>query len=113
MAPDYDKKVPDYDKKVAESEKKVPESDKKVPESEKKVPESEKVPESDKKYLKKAGRHIGRNVVQITMKMRTIVRITQIILLIIHLGTYVLEYSFTILIIFKQIYFIYTGPQWV
>ena len=41
------------------------------------TPESEKkVPESDKKYLKKAGGHIGRNVVQITMKMRTIVRIT-------------------------------------
>ena len=75
MAPDYDKKVPDYDKKV-------PEFEKKVPESEKKVPESGKVPESDKKYLKKAGGHIGRNVVQITMKMRTIVRITQIILII-------------------------------
>ena len=52
MAPDYDKKVPDHDKKV---------------------PESEKVPMSDKKYLKKAEGHIGRNVVQITMKMRTIV----------------------------------------
>ena len=68
MAPDYDKKVPDYHKKVPEFEKKVPESEKKVP-------------ESDKKYLKKAGGHIGRNIVQITMKMRTIVRITQIILL--------------------------------
>ena len=56
MAPDYDKKVPDYDKKVPESEKKVP--------------------ESDKKCLKKAGGHIGRNVVQIPMKMRTIVRIS-------------------------------------
>ena len=62
MAPDYDKKVPDY--------KKVPGSEKKVTESEKKVPES------NKKYLKKAGGHIGRNVVQITMKMRTILRIT-------------------------------------
>ena len=50
MAPDY-KKVPDYKKKV---------------------------PESDKKYLKKAGGHIGQNVVQITM-MRTIVRIILII----------------------------------
>ena len=39
-----------------------------------------KVPKSDKKYLKKAGGHIGRNVVQIIMKMRTIVRIIQIIL---------------------------------
>ena len=58
----------------------APDYDKKVPESEKKVSESEKVPESDKKYLKKAGPHTGRNVVQITMKMRTIVRITQIIL---------------------------------
>ena len=38
-----------------------------------------KVPESDKKYLKKAGGHIGPNVVQITMKMRTIVQIIQII----------------------------------
>ena len=66
MALDYDKKVPDYNKKVSESEKKVPESEKKVPVSE-------------KKYLKKAGGHIGRNVVQITMKMRTIVRIIQII----------------------------------
>ena len=45
MAPDYDKIVPDYDKKV---------------------PESEKVPESDKKYLKKAGGHIGWNVEQVT-----------------------------------------------
>ena len=44
------------------------------------VPESEKVPESDKKYLKKVGGHIDRNVVQITMKMRTIVRIIQIII---------------------------------
>ena len=68
MASDYDKKVPEFEKKV--------------PESEKKVPETEKVSESDKKYLKKAGGHIGRNVVQITMKMRTIVRITQIILII-------------------------------
>ena len=59
----------------------APDYDKKVPESEM-VPESEKVPESDKKYLKKAGGHIGRNVEQITMKMRTIVRITQIILII-------------------------------
>ena len=52
MAPDYDKKVP------------------------------EKVPEPDKKYLKKAEGHIGRNSVQNTMKMRTIVRIMQIILII-------------------------------
>ena len=58
----------------------APDYDKKVPEFEKKVPELEKVPESDKKYLKKAGRHIGRNVVQITMKMRTIVQIIQIML---------------------------------
>ena len=54
MAPDYDKKVPEFEKKV---------------------------PESDKKYLKKARGHISRNVVQITMKMRTIVRIMQIILI--------------------------------
>ena len=59
MAPDYDKKVPDYDKKIPEFEKKVP--------------------ESDKKYPKKVGGNIGRNVVQITLKMRKIVRITQII----------------------------------
>ena len=58
-----------------------PDYDKKVPEFEKKVPESEKVPESDKKYLKKVGGHIDRNVVQITIKMRTIVRITLIILI--------------------------------
>ena len=45
----------------------------------KKVPKSEKVPKSDKKYLKKAGEQIGRNVVQITMKVRIIVRIIQII----------------------------------
>ena len=51
MASDYDKKVPEFEKKV---------------------------PESEKKYLKKAGGHISRNVVQITMKMRTIVRIIQI-----------------------------------
>ena len=69
MAPDYDKKVPYYDKNV--------------PEFEKKVPESEKFPESDKKYLKNAGRCIGRNVVQRTLKMRTIVRIMQIKLMII------------------------------
>ena len=48
MASDYDKKVPEFEKKV---------------------------PESDKIYLKKAGGHIGRNVVQITVKMRTIVQI--------------------------------------
>ena len=54
-----DKKVPDYDNKVSEFEKKVP--------------DSKKVPESNKKYLKKAREHIGRNVVRITMKMRTIV----------------------------------------
>ena len=32
-----------------------------------------KVPEFDK-HLKKAGGHIGRNVVEITIKMKTIVR---------------------------------------
>ena len=57
--------VSEYDKKVLESEM---------------VPESEKVPDSHKKYFKKAGGHIGQNLVQITMKMRTIVRIIQIIL---------------------------------
>ena len=46
---------------------------KKVLEFEKKVPESEKVPDSGKKYLKKDGGHIDRNVVQITKKMWTIV----------------------------------------
>ena len=56
--------------------------DLKVPEFEKKVPEFETAPESDIKYLKKARGHISRNVVQITMKMRTIVRIIQIILII-------------------------------
>ena len=50
MAPDYDKKVPEFEKKV---------------------------PESDKKYLKKAGGNIDLNVVQITIKMRTLVRIIQ------------------------------------
>ena len=59
--------VSDYDKKVSEFEK--------APESEKKVPEFEKAPKSDKKYLKKARGHISRNVVQITIKMRTIVQI--------------------------------------
>ena len=68
MAPDYDNKFPDYDKKG--------------PELEKMVPMSEKVPESEKKYLKKAGGHIGRNVVYITMKMRTIIHIIQIIVII-------------------------------
>ena len=38
-------------------------------------------PDYDKKYLKKAGGHISRNVVQITIKMRTIVPIIQIIIL--------------------------------
>ena len=52
----------------------------KVPEFEKKVPEFEKASESDKKYLKKVGGHIGRKVEQITIKRRTIVRIIQIIL---------------------------------
>ena len=55
MAPDYDNKVSDYDEKVPESEKKVP--------------------ECEKKYMKKAGVHIGLNVVQITIKMRTIIQI--------------------------------------
>ena len=36
------------------------------------VRSSMKVPEFDK-HLKKAGRHIGRNVVEITIKMKTIV----------------------------------------
>ena len=55
--------------------------DKKVSEFEKKVPEFEKVPESDNKYLKMAGEHNDRNVVQIMIKLRTIVRIIQIILI--------------------------------
>ncbi len=33
----------------------------------------------DNKHLKKAGGHIGRNVVEITMKMKTIVRKTLMI----------------------------------
>ena len=33
-----------------------------APDYDKKVPEFEKAPESDKKYLKKAGGHIDRNV---------------------------------------------------
>ena len=37
------------------------------------VRSSMKVPEFDK-HLKKAGAHIGRNVVKITIKMKTIVR---------------------------------------
>ena len=39
---------------------------------------SVKVPEFDK-HLKKAGGHIGRNVVEITIKMKTIVRKTLMI----------------------------------
>ena len=39
------------------------------------VRSSVKVPEFDK-HLKKAGGHIGRNVVEITIKMKTIVRLT-------------------------------------
>ena len=38
-----------------------------------KVRSSVKVPEFDK-HLKKAGGHIGRNIVEITIKMTTIVR---------------------------------------
>ena len=41
------------------------------------VRSSEKVPEFDK-HLKKAGGHIGRNVVEITIKMKTIVKKTLI-----------------------------------
>ena len=37
------------------------------------VQSSGKVPEFDK-HLKKARRHIGRNVVEITMKMKTTIR---------------------------------------
>ena len=37
------------------------------------VRSSVKVPEFDK-HLKKAGGHIGRNVVEITIKMKTIIR---------------------------------------
>ena len=58
MAPDYDKKIHKFKKKV---------------------PKFKKAHESDKKYLKKAGGHISRNVVQITIKMWTIVQIIQII----------------------------------
>ena len=43
-APNYDMKAPEFDKKV---------------------------PEFDKKHLKKVGGHIGRNVVYITIKMKT------------------------------------------
>ena len=42
------------------------------------VRSSVKVPEFDK-HLKKAGGHIGRNVVEITIKMKTIVRKTLVI----------------------------------
>ena len=42
------------------------------------VRSSVKVPEFDK-HLKKAGGHIGRNVVEITIKMKTIVRKTLMI----------------------------------
>ena len=42
------------------------------------VRSSVKVSEFDK-YLKKAGGHIGRNVVEITIKMKTIVRKTLMI----------------------------------
>ena len=42
------------------------------------VRSSVKVPEFDK-HLKKAGGHIGRNVVELTIKMKTIVRKTLII----------------------------------
>ena len=42
------------------------------------VRSSVKVPEFDK-HLKKAGGHIGRNVVKITIKMKTIVRKTLMI----------------------------------
>ena len=55
----------------------APDHYKKVPEFEKKVPESAKVPESDKKYLKRAGEQINQNIVYITIKMRTIVQIIQ------------------------------------
>ena len=51
----------------------APDYDKKVPEFEKKFPKFNKVPKSNKKYLKKARGHIRRNVVKITMKMKTIV----------------------------------------
>ena len=44
-----------------------------APNYNKKVPEFEKVPESDKKYLKKAGGHIGRNVVQINNRDEDII----------------------------------------
>ena len=42
------------------------------------VRSSVKVPEFDK-HLKKAGGHIGRNIVEITIKMKTIVRKTLMI----------------------------------
>ena len=42
------------------------------------VRSSVEVPEFDK-HLKKAGGHIGRNVVEITIKMKTIVRKTLMI----------------------------------
>ena len=42
------------------------------------VRSSVKVPEFDK-HLKKAGGHIGRNVVEITIKMKTIVQKTLMI----------------------------------
>ena len=38
------------------------------------VRSSVSAPEFDKKHLKKAGGHIGRNVVNITVKMKSIVR---------------------------------------
>ena len=42
-----------------------------------KAPDNDKkVPEFNKKLLKKTGGYIGRNVVNITIKMRTTVQIT-------------------------------------
>ena len=54
------------------------------------VRSSMKVPEFDK-HLKKAGGHIGRNVVEITIKMKTIVRKT----LMIKIKSFVSEISTT------------------
>ena len=63
------------------------------------VRSSVKVPEFDK-HLKKAGGHIGRNVVEITIKMKTIVRKPLMIKISLRVGnkSYLIEFDWLVFV---------------
>ena len=69
------------------------------------VPNSVKIPDFDK-HLKKAGEHIGRNVVEITIKMKT--RVRKAIMIHTHTRTYIYIYIYEVTSISFQTFFVQT-----